>query len=409
MIIPRVYLSNLINDSKKWVLVYGRRKTGKTFLVENTTRYDDYFFVNRNRTILNKNSQQIVSYETFLELFKREIADGKTVVVDEFHRLPHEFLDLLHAMKKTGKLILITSTLFLAKKMISRNSPVLGLFNEVKVGILGLGETLSEVSKLVTDNESLLVLSIIAREPLAIDYVDVANSALALRNVLKGSVITVPALVGEIFGEEERTISMIYNGIVSAVAGGLNSTGKISDYLYSRRLIHKNDPSVIQGHLNNLMKIGILRKIQVVNKNKYAYKIDSPLVRIFYYANEKYGISERDINDTEIDEIVKVMTPRIVEDNIREFFSSRYGLIEGIIQDLDYDVDGYLLKFKKPEIALEVKWTRRVENLGKIESNLLKIKAKQHILFVQDKSGLRSDKIEIMDVNDLVEMGSTKQ
>jgi hypothetical protein len=37
-------------------MVYGRRKAGKTFLVENLLDYDNFFFVNRDITGFNKKS-----------------------------------------------------------------------------------------------------------------------------------------------------------------------------------------------------------------------------------------------------------------------------------------------------------------------------------------------------------------
>ena len=65
--------------------------------------------------------------------------------------------------------------------------------------------------------------------------------------------------------------------------------------------------------------------------------------------------------------------PRIVEDNIREYFTEKYGLSESVAEGKDYDIDGCLLKFKKPEILLEVKWGR-IKNedlLNKLENTYL--------------------------------------
>ena len=117
MIIQRTDLTRRIENSRKWVFIYGRRKTGKTYIVENTVKYDEFFFVNRNRSILDKKNNQIMNYETFTILFRRLLANNQTVVIDEFHRLGDEFLDILHSVQKKGKLILITSTLFLARKL----------------------------------------------------------------------------------------------------------------------------------------------------------------------------------------------------------------------------------------------------------------------------------------------------
>ena len=402
MIIPRTDLTRRIENSSKWVFIYGRRKTGKTYIVENTVKFDEFFFVNRNRSILDKKNNEIMSYETFTFLFRRLLANNQTVVIDEFHRLGDEFLDILHSAQKRGKLILITSTLFLARKLLTAHSPIMGLFNEIMVDIISLDETLKELSKFQLQKKDLLELSIFAREPIAIDYMDKLSPTPTISEILLGSLKAVPALVGEIFSEEERTLTMVYNGILSAVATGNISSGKISSFLFSRRLIQKDDPSIIQAYLGNLIKIGVLKKLIIFNRNKFAYKISSPLIRLFFYAEEKFAISDRNVSAKELDEILSILLPRIVEDNVREFISLWENLVETIIKDSDYDVDGYLLRFKKPQIALEVKWRDKVRDIGKIETNLLSIIAEKRVLFVTDKSDLRSEKISLMDVSDLI-------
>src|SRR3989344_7817201 len=140
MIIDRPMDTRKIADSKKWVLVYGRRKTGKTFLVNNFIKYDEYFFVKSNKNILSKDNQSI-SYETFIEILKRALESNKTVIIDEFHRLGEDFFDFLHYTKKQGRLILISSTLFLSKKLISSKSALLGLFAEIPLTLISLQDT----------------------------------------------------------------------------------------------------------------------------------------------------------------------------------------------------------------------------------------------------------------------------
>src|SRR3989338_8184024 len=115
MIIERPNEIEKINKINKWLLIYGRRKTGKTFLVNNFIKYNEYFFVKTDRGILDKNNRQI-SYDLFIELMKSTLERNETVVVDEFHTLEKGFFDMLHSMRKNGKLILLSSTLFLSKK-----------------------------------------------------------------------------------------------------------------------------------------------------------------------------------------------------------------------------------------------------------------------------------------------------
>ena len=95
--------------------------------------------------------------------------------------------------------------------------------------------------------------------------------------------------------------------------------------------------------------------------------------------------------------------PRIVEDNVREFLSERFGLEETVVQAKDFDVDGCLLKFKKPEVALGVKWRQKV-NTNEISKNLKKVNAKKHLLFVPDKRkiGVIDKNLEIVDILDFI-------
>lgn len=390
-------------ESSKWTLVYGRRKTGKTFLIENFVKYDEYFFVKRDGGVISKAGDKTLSYDAFLEIVKRALSDGKTVVIDEFHRLGQDFFDYLHYTKKQGRLILVSSTLFLSRKMFSSHSALLGFFAEMPIGLISLKDTLAAVEPF-KDNKQRLETAILLREPIAVEYYDGGKDARAtMATVLASSVRTIPAMVGEIFVEEERHISAVYEGVLRAIANGHVISGEISSYLYSRKLIKKDDPSIIQQYLGNLIDVGIIHRIQIYGKKRYVYKHASPLARLFYYADEKYNISERRLNAQEIARIVDTMMPRLVEDNVREYLADKYGLKETVMEAADYDVDACLVKFQKPEIVVEVKWKDKItkEDVVKAEENLQKAGAKKRLMFVPDKTGLKSDKVEFMDVTDL--------
>ncbi|MBU4190410.1 MAG: ATP-binding protein, partial [Candidatus Thermoplasmatota archaeon] len=197
----------------------------------------------------------------------------------------------------------------------------------------------------------------------------------------------------------------IYEGILRAVANGKVVSGEISSYLFSKKLIEKNDPSMIQQYLKNLIGVGIIKKIVVFGKKKFVYKHVSVLAKLFYYADEKYNISERKPDEKEMERIIDEIMPKIVEDNIREFFADKFGLKETVVEAKDYDVDACLLKFKKPEMVVEVKWKENVskEDITKAEKNLGKIDAKKKILFVPDKKMLHSSILDIVDISDFIE------
>lgn len=165
MIIPRPAYETRLNELKKWTFVFGRRKTGKTFLVRNFLKSDESFFIKNSRTILTKDSTSI-SYETFLEIIKRELQRENVIVVDEFHRLGEDFFDFLHHLEKKGRLVLISSTMNLSKKLLSKKSALLGLFAEFPLGIIDLNDILTVLHTYKIPKKDLLELAIFLREPL---------------------------------------------------------------------------------------------------------------------------------------------------------------------------------------------------------------------------------------------------
>lgn len=405
MIIKRPVELRRINDAKKWVLIYGRRKTGKTFLVENFVKYDEYFFVKRDKSIISKKDSRSITYETFIEILKMVLKANKTVVVDEFHRLGDDFFDFLHYTKKEGKLILISSTLFLSKKLFSAHSALLGFFVEISISLISIKDCIAALKKFRLDKKQLVELAILLREPISIEYFDEKKSARnTMSEILIGSAKTIPALTGEIFIEEERSISAIYEGIIRAIATGKVISSEISSYLFAKKLIKKDDPSIIQQYLSNLVEFGVIRKIDIYGKNRFIYKLVSPLAKLFYYADERYNFSERRLNEIEIDRIIDEVMPKIVEDTVREFFAEKFGLKEAIAEAKDYDVDGCLLKFKKPAVVLEVKWKKQVnkEDVTKAEKNLSKIYAGKKLLFVPNKRFVHSSILKIVDGSDCI-------
>lgn len=401
MIIERPQEVETVKSPKKWVLIFGRRKTGKTFLVQNFVDFDEYFFVKSTGNILSKNNDSI-SYETFIQLFKVSLDDGKTVVVDEFHRLGPDFFDFIHFMKKNGKLILISSTLFLSKKLLSSKSALLGFFTEAKIGLISIADCISALNKFGFEKKELLEIAVLLQEPIAVDYFnEKENARTILSKTVLGSAQTIPALIGEIFLEEERNISAVYEGILRAIASGKIVSGEISSHLFAKKLIEKDDPSILSQYLNNLVSFGIIKKTKFFNKNRFSYSLVSPLSRIYYYADEKYNFSERKFSEKELLEIIDELLPRIIEDTVRHAIAEKFGLIETNFSEKDLEIDGLLLKFKKPEIALEVKWKNLTQKeIREIEEKLEKVDAPKKILFVPDKTKIKS-KLQTMDPTDL--------
>ena len=273
IIIVRLFMISIIRFSDgerfrntgRWVLVYGRRKVGKSFFVRSSVEYDRYYFVGRGGLIYEEDS--VLSYETF----KREVAQSlerdEAVVVDEVQRLPGEFFDLLHRLGVRGRLVAVSSTLWLARELIGKRSPVLGLFSDFRMGLIDEVDMLLNLRDKISDKKKLVEYSIFLREPWLIP---VWESAGDFFRALPGTVrLTVPSLIGEIFTEEERMYTRVYDGILKAVADGRQVSTEIASQLYSHRLIPAQDPSLVHPYLKILADIGLLEKVKIYGKNKF--------------------------------------------------------------------------------------------------------------------------------------------
>jgi AAA+ ATPase superfamily predicted ATPase len=73
-----------IKKMKGWILIYGRRKVGKTFLIRNFLDYDVFFRVNRDGSILAEKfvMNRISNMDEFSKIVVDLLNRGSTVVID---------------------------------------------------------------------------------------------------------------------------------------------------------------------------------------------------------------------------------------------------------------------------------------------------------------------------------------
>jgi Holliday junction resolvase-like predicted endonuclease len=388
-------------NTGRWVLVYGRRKVGKSYFVRNFVEYDRYFFVGRSRTIFEDDST--LSYEVFSREVVRCLEAGKTVVIDEIQRLQENFFDILHKIGVKGRLIAISSTLWMTKELIGKSSPLLGLFSDFRMGLIDERDMLRNLMNMVKDRKKLLEHAIFLREPWLVPVWEKAGDF--FKAIPPTARLTVPALIGEIFTEEERSYSRIYDAILKAVADGKGISTEIASQLYSKKLIPAQDPSLVHPYLKILESIGILEKVKVHGKNKYHYCHVSPVVDYFYYLDAKYGISEREFEEVQARKVLDLKIPRYAEQFIGKLLSKSMGLWQEKIVEKDFEIDIALTDFRKLVAVVEVKWKESMEKgeLKAVEEKLSKIPCRR-ILFVPRKEDLPSEpeKVEVWDVETIL-------
>ena len=136
------------------------------------------------------------------------------------------------------------------------------------------------------------------------------------------------------------------------------------------------------------------------------YEHVSHLIEMYYYGDEKYNLSEMDFDNKHVKLIIENIFPRIVERYVRSFLARKFGLGEAIIKEADYDIDGYLTKFKSCEIALDVKWKKEIDgkDIANAEETLSKVKSKRKLFFVPDKNKVKykGDEMEVVDFGDFL-------
>jgi hypothetical protein len=93
------------------------------------------------------------------------------------------------------------------------------------------------------------------------------------------------ALIGEIFEEEERQLTSLYEAILLSLAEGEWNTAIIAGSLNSKGF--NVTPSSVSGYLETLQNMGLVEKIPIYGEKKRArwyYKISSPIISLIFYS-----------------------------------------------------------------------------------------------------------------------------
>ncbi len=290
--------------------------------------------------------------------------------------------------------------------MIDRGQPLLGIVRPVKIDLIDEREIISELSKSLKGRE-LIESSVYLREVMLIPSYK-PNIREFLTDFLIDGKIILKGLVGEIFTEEERELTNIYEGIMKAVADGKNISTEISTFLFSRGLISKDNPGVLQKYLNTLTEMGIFERIKVFRKKRFRYFHRSPLLDLHYYLEGKYSYTEVETPALFIRNVVNTKVPRHVEQFLRNLLSKIFGFQPNIIEKKDLEIDIALFKFKNIKLIAEVKWKKYISRneIKDIEAKLNSFKNCKKILIVPEISALEGEPetVEVWDASKIVEV-----
>jgi len=379
--------SRELKKARGWLLVYGRRKVGKTFLLRKELAWSIYATVTRSREIFLESDGGIE--KTRLEEGIRRIVNalkrGECVVIDEFQRLPENYWDLLALAHPSGRLVLSGSSFGVVEKVFSRRSPLLGLVNPLRIDVVSYADAVSSLLGKLGPEKALL-WAILVRDPWVIPFADLSlHPAVFIAENAGRLAIASTGLVGEVFVEEERRLTTLYEAVLRLLAEGYWKPAEIAGVLAPRGLLEGGAPAVV-GILERMVKMGLARKLKVWRSGgaKAYYRHSSSLLSLVYYLDQKFSVSE---GYPATPEAANTALGREAETCIAELLAERYSGVPGFHVSPRGDVDVVVLKARKPIAGYQVKIgciernearraVERIHSLGIPHAGLVSLKEK---------------------------------
>jgi len=343
-----------------WILIYGRRKVGKTFLVRNFIPHDKYYFVRRDLTIVSDGER--LRYLDFLVQVAELLKSDATVVVDEFQRLPLNFMDEISLLHPRGRLILLGSSLRIVHRVFSPRSPLLGIVSTYRLDLLRPTDILVYLASRLGPGNAMEISPLMV-EPWLLKYVDLFNGDVArlAYNIIEHNIYAIRSLVGEVFSEEERELTARYEAIISAVASGLWRVKEIAYVLFNKGLIERPDTGLVRQYIHNLVEIGLLESIPIANRREKYIKIKSPIIDLYYYLDDKYNIEEEGLPSfSEVKDTVRTRLGFHVQDFVGRLYSQIMEAKINIYLSSDLEIDFILTRRRKILAVAEVKWRSNI-------------------------------------------------
>ncbi|MDG6225694.1 MAG: hypothetical protein QCI82_09295 [Candidatus Thermoplasmatota archaeon] len=402
--IPRVEAAAL-SRAPGWTLLYGRRKVGKTYLIRKMFECEMYVLVKRGGGALMENAplSNTDDIGLVMDLISEALMKDETVIVDEFHRLPDEFLDRMQLVHPRGRLVLLGSSFHLSRRIMSKGSPVLGLFSAVRLSLADPVDILSALSDHLPPDVA-VSLSPFMRDPWTLRFAG-NDTVGSLKDVLEFSGEAIPALLGEVFLEEDRFLSQIYEGIIRSIARGRTTMAQISDVLHSMKLIDRSDPSRIRQYVLNMEAMDLIERTPVFQGKGNRYTLRSKIMELHYYLEEKYG-TWRD-PPLPMEDVIRDRIPHAVEAFVGDLLAA---VLEGTYRYQifkDREIDIIITRHNRPVLVGEVKWgskvsKREIDRFIEIASPFDCRKV------IVTKNPIGSSEIENLTPTDLIKMAKEK-
>ena len=393
--------SKEVEKESGWLMIYGRRKTGKTFMLKNLCKFKNYFLVKKSLSIFTDNKTKTI--EELIKEVRNLLEENNAVVIDEFQRLDESVLEEMMQSHPKGRLIVSGSSMRITKKFFDSRSPLLGFFTPMKIGLISPSDILGGLKDLAAENR--IEFSAFLREPWLIPLFSKEDISEFVYKVVTKSKYIVSSLMGEIFSEEERELSKKYAAILSLIGAGIWSTRELTTILYHRNLIPDPSPNHIIQYLKNLEGMELVESVKLhKSRNRCFYRLRSPVMNIYYYLDDRYDIGNRDIDFEEMEPTLKKLINFEIQNFVADFFAEKSSGRKEYFISQSKEIDFIITQRKKPTVVGEVKWGEyRKKDIEKFKEKTKYIGGEK-VFVVKEKTGIEDKEVKIIDAADMAKM-----
>lgn len=423
-------LDDLYNRSRfECVVIYGRRRVGKTSLIHEFVKDKDAIFFTGLETDSKENLEHLSrsimkppfgegaspifsNYQEALDvLYERSLEKRLTLVIDEYPYLAESYRGISSLLQaqidhkfKNGKLFLIlcgSSMSFMENQVLGYKSPLYGRRTaQMHIRPFGFFETQQFYSGFSSEDLA-GIYGITGGVP---QYLAMMDDSLSLEENIKGNFLDPSSYLfeepGNLLKQEVREPAG-YNAILRAIATGSSKNSEIAAKV-------SMESSACSVYLKNLISLGIVKKetpIMEKSARKTIYTLSDNMFRFWYrfipaqMALIQNGLPERAYKLVEKE--FSAFMGRVFEDICKEYLWRRNAVEDLPVRFTDMgrwwgndpvkrceaEID-IVATNKENAIFGECKWTNELVSLSELElltqrSQLLRFESKYLFLFAK--------------------------
>lgn len=281
---------------------------------------------------------------------------------------------------------------------------MLGLVMEYRLGLVRPRNILRELSKELNSTQAIELAPYLS-DVWTVPFFEPGKTSLeTIYRLLKHCKLTIPALIGEIFTEEERELTRVYEAILRLIGAGEWDYKRVAAMLADRGLIGRADSSLVLPYIKNLIGMGLIEELPLYSSKKKMYKLASPVMEAFYYLSDRYGFEEADVSFKEVKPTLEKLRNLTVQNWVADFFAEVYQGRKEYFVTPEKEIDFVITLRRKPLVVGEVKWGKYgrgdIENF-KEKTNSIKA---EKFFVIKEKTGVEDEEVKIVDGADLVNL-----